>query len=83
MQAEFEMSLMGELNFFLGLQIKQTNEGIFIHQEKYTKQILTKFGYDGCKRAITPMSTNTRLDLDPDGKNVNKKLYRSLIGSLL
>ena len=83
MQAEFEMSMMGELTFFLGLQIKQTKEGIFIHQGKYTKQILKKFGYDGCKKAATPMSTSTRLDSDSNGQKVNEKLYRSLIGSLL
>ena len=83
MQAEFEMSMMGELTFFLGLQIKQTKEGIFVHQEKYTKQILKKFGYDSCKKVTTPMSTSTRLDSDSNGQKVSEKLYRSLIGSLL
>ena len=68
MQAEFEMSMMGELNFFLGLQIKQTKDGTFIHQEKYTKQIVKKFGFENCKGAATPMSTTTRLDLDLKGK---------------
>ena len=46
MQDEFEMSMMGELTYFLGLQIKQTNEGIFINQTKYTKELLKKFGMD-------------------------------------
>src|SRR5262249_27923871 len=68
MQAEFEMSMMGELTFFLGFQIKQTKEGIFVHQEKYTKQILKKFGYDNCKKVTTPMSTSTRLDCDSNGQ---------------
>ena len=53
MQAEFEMSIMGELNFFFGLQIKQTKDGTFIHQEKYTKQIVWKFGFENCKGAAT------------------------------
>ena len=83
MQAEFEMSMMGELTFFLGLQIKQTREGIFVHQEKYTKQILKKFGYENCKKVTTPMSTSTRLNSDSNQKKVSEKLYRSLIGSLL
>ena len=49
MWAEFEMSMMGKLNFFLGLQIKQTKEEIFIHPETYTKKILKKFGYENFK----------------------------------
>ena len=83
MQAEFEMSMMGELNFFLGLQIKQSKDGIFIHQEKYTKQILKKFGFEKTKEVATPMSSSIRLDADSEGKKINEKLYRSLIGSLL
>ena len=83
MQAEFEMSMMGELNFFLGLQIKQSKDGIFIHQEKYTKQILKKFGFEKTKEVGTPMSSSIRLDADSEGKKINEKLYRSLIGSLL
>ena len=81
MQVEFEMSMIEELTFFLGLQIKQTKEGIFIHQEEYIKQILKKFGYDGCKKVTTPMSTSTRLDSDSNGQKVSEKLYKSLIGS--
>ena len=74
MQVEFEMSVMGELNFFLRLKIKQTNDGILIHQEKYIEKILKKFGFENCKGAATPMSTTTRLDLDSNGKKVNEKL---------
>ena len=83
MQAEFEMSLMGELTFFLGLQIKQTTDGIFIHQEKYTKQIIKKYSFENAKHNSTPMSSSSRLDLDSSGKKVNEKLYRGMIGSLL
>jgi len=83
MQGEFEMSMMGELNFFLGLQIKQSKEGIFINQAKYTKELLKKFGLEDAKSYDTPMSTTTKLDKDEKGKSFDQKLYRSMIGSLL
>ncbi|WVZ97622.1 hypothetical protein U9M48_043141, partial [Paspalum notatum var. saurae] len=65
---EFEMSLMGELQFFLGLQIKQGLEGTFVHQAKYTGDILKKFNMSDSKPMTTPMSTNTVLDADEDGE---------------
>ena len=83
MAREFEMSMIGELNFFLGFQTKQLKEGTFIHQEKYTKDILKKFKMDDCKPIKTPMPTNGHLDLDEGGKPVDQTLYRSMIGSLL
>ena len=83
MSREFEMSMIGEFNYFLGFQIKQLKEGTFIHQEKYTKDILKKFKMDDCKPIKTPMPTNGHLDLDETGKSVDQKLYRSMIGSLL
>ena len=83
MSREFEMSMIGELTFFLGFQVKQLKEGTFIYQEKYTKDILKKFKMDECKPIKTPMATNGHLDLDMDGKSVDQSLYRSLIGSLL
>ena len=55
MSMEFEMSMIGELTFFLGFQVKQLKEGTFIHQEKYTKDILKKFKMDECKPIKTPM----------------------------
>ena len=58
-------------------------KGTFIHQEKYTKDILKKFKMDECKPIKTPMETNGHLDLDVDGKPVDQSLYRSMIGSLL
>jgi hypothetical protein len=75
--------MIRELNFFLGFQIKQLKEGTFIHQEKYTNDILKKFKMDDCKPMKTPMPTNGHLDLDEGGKSVDQKLYRSMIGSLL
>ncbi|WVZ70293.1 hypothetical protein U9M48_018970 [Paspalum notatum var. saurae] len=73
MSREFEMSLMGELQFFLGLQIKQGLEGTFVHQAKYTKYILKKFDMGDSKPMTTPMSTNTALDADEDGEAVDQK----------
>jgi hypothetical protein len=71
MRKEFEMSMMGELQFFLGLQIKQAKEGTFVHQAKYMKDILKKFKTDDSKPLSTPMSTTTALDADEDGEPVD------------
>ncbi|WVZ80694.1 hypothetical protein U9M48_028151 [Paspalum notatum var. saurae] len=71
MAKEFEMSMIGELTFFLGFQIKQLKEGTFIYQEKYTRDILKRFKMDDCKPIDTPMSTNTKLDIDESGIKVD------------
>ncbi|KAK6146251.1 hypothetical protein DH2020_020120 [Rehmannia glutinosa] len=81
MQGEFEMSIMGELNFFLGLQIKQCQEGIYISQSKYTKELLNKFGIEEGRTVSTPMATNVKID--KDSKSVDESNYRGMIGSLL
>ncbi|XP_019153477.1 PREDICTED: uncharacterized protein LOC109149938 [Ipomoea nil] len=83
MQQEFEMSMIGELTYFLGLQVQQTNEGIFISQEKYAKGLLTKFGLESAKEARTPISTTTKLSKDEPGKPIDPTQYRSMVGSLL
>jgi hypothetical protein len=83
MSREFEMSMMGELQFFLGLQIKQSKEGTFVHQAKYTKDIVWKFKMEDSKAMMTPMSTTTALDADEEGEHVDQKEYRSMIRSLL
>ena len=75
--------MMGELNYFLGLQIKQRKDGIFINQAKYTKELIKRFGLEGSKVSKTPKATTTKLDKDEQGKSVDIKLYRSMIGSLL
>ncbi|WVZ97190.1 hypothetical protein U9M48_042743 [Paspalum notatum var. saurae] len=82
MSREFEMSLMGDLRFFLGLRIKQGPEGTFVHQAKYTRDILKKFEMGDSKPMTTPMSTNTALDADEDGEVVDQKESRGMIGSL-
>ena len=83
MSREFEMSMMGEMNLFLGLQIKQTQDGIFVHQDRYTKDVLKKFDMGEGKPLLTPMSTSSTLDTDEDGEPVDQKEYKSMIGSLL
>ncbi|RWR92079.1 Dimer_Tnp_hAT domain-containing protein/DUF4371 domain-containing protein [Cinnamomum micranthum f. kanehirae] len=83
MSSEFEMSMVGELTFFLGLQIKQCADGIFISQTKYARKLLEKFGMTSAKQSKTSMSHTIKLSLDLTGKDVDEILYRSLIGSLL
>jgi hypothetical protein len=80
---KFEMSTMGELKYFLGLQIKQLQEGTFICKTKYIQDIFKKFGMKNAKPIKAPMGTNGHLDLDIGGKSVDQKVYRSMIGSLL
>jgi hypothetical protein len=82
-QNEFEMSLLGELSFFLGLQIRQRNQGIFISQTKYIREMLKRFGMEDCKPVITPMQTSCKLRKDGDLKSTDQRQYRSMIGSLL
>ncbi|GKB64899.1 retrovirus-related pol polyprotein from transposon TNT 1-94, partial [Tanacetum coccineum] len=83
MHKKFQMSSMGELIFFLGLQVKQKEDGIFISQDKYVTKILKKFSFTNVKTASTPMETQKTLLKDEDGKEVDVHLYRSMIGSLM
>ncbi|GJR00125.1 putative ribonuclease H-like domain-containing protein [Tanacetum coccineum] len=83
MHSKFQMSSMGELSFFLGLQVKQKSDGIFISQDKYVTQILKKFDFALVKTASTPMETNKALVKDEEAKDVDVYLYRSMIGSLM
>ena len=75
--------MVGELTFFLGLQVKQKKEGIFISQEKYARNIDKKFGLDSKKHATTPMSSSTKLNVDSSEVEMSPTLYRSIIRSLL
>ena len=79
----FEMSMMGELKFFLGFQIKQLKDDTFISQTNYTNDMLKKFDMDKARPIKTPMPTNRHLDLDEGGKGFDQKVYCSMIGSLL
>ena len=83
MKTEFEMSMVSELTFFLGLQIRQLKDGIFISQSKYVTELVKKFVIESTKHSRTPMSTTTKLSKDTSRKDVEKKIYRSMIGNLL
>lgn len=75
MGSESEMSMFGELKFFLGLQVKQTEKGTMIHQQKYIKQLLKRFEMDSIKTNDTFMETATRMDIDKPDSFVDKKKY--------
>ena len=79
MQIEFEMSMMGELKFFLGLQIKQTRNGIYSQQTLYMKELLKKFNMDDAKVMKTPMHPTTYLELDEKSKKVDETQYKAMI----
>jgi hypothetical protein len=83
MMQKFEMSMMGELTYFLGFKVKQLKDGTFISQTKYTQDLLKRFGMKDAKPAKTPMGTDGHLDLNKGGKPVDEKAYWSMIGSLL
>ncbi|GJR10078.1 putative ribonuclease H-like domain-containing protein [Tanacetum coccineum] len=83
MHKRFQMSSMGELTFFLGLQVKQQPDGIFISQDKYVADILKKFDFCSIKTATTPIESNKPLVKDEDGVEVDVHEYRSMIGSLM
>ncbi|GJT76235.1 retrovirus-related pol polyprotein from transposon TNT 1-94 [Tanacetum coccineum] len=83
MHSRFEMSLMGEMKFFLGLQIHQSPKGIFINQAKYALEILKKHNMDNCHSIGTPLATKPKLDVDLSGEPVDQSDYRSKIGSLM
>jgi hypothetical protein len=80
---EFQMSMMGELTFFLSIQVKQIKEGIFIHQAKYMKDLMKKFNMAELKPVLTLMSTATVLDPDENGEAIDQREYKSMIDSLL
>jgi hypothetical protein len=71
MENEFQIFMMGKLTFFLGIQVKQTKQGTFIHQAKYTKDLMKKFNMAELKPVSTPMTTTTLLGPDEDGKSVD------------
>jgi hypothetical protein len=83
MANKFEMSMIGVLSYFLGLQIKQLKNETFMSQEKYIKDMLKKFGIKDAKDISTLMGTNRNLDSDVSGNMMNQTMYRSMIESLL
>ena len=83
MQQEFEMSLLGELTYFLGLQVQKNKYGIFLSQTKYLKPILKRYGMEDSKPVCTPMVTGCSLSSNDESTTVHQPTYRSMIGSLL
>jgi transketolase len=83
MESEFQMSMMGELTFFLGIQLKQTKQGTFMHQSKYMKGLMKKFNMAELKPVSTLMSSTASLGLDEDGEAMDQREYMSMIDSLL
>jgi hypothetical protein len=83
MESEFQMSMMGELTFFLSIQVKQTKQVTSVHQAKYTKDLMKKFNMAELKSVSTLISSATSLGPDEDGEAVDQREYRSMIGSLL
>nr|GEX27238.1 hypothetical protein [Tanacetum cinerariifolium] len=83
MSLRFQMSMMGQMSFFLGLQVSQSLGGIFINQSKFALEILKKFRMDSCDSVETPMVDRLKLDEDPSGIPVDQTLFRSMVGSLM
>nr|GEY52453.1 retrovirus-related Pol polyprotein from transposon TNT 1-94 [Tanacetum cinerariifolium] len=83
MKIRFEMSMMGEMTFFLGLQVNQSHSGIFINQSKYMHEILKKYGLNTCDTVVTLMDIKDKLDLDQIGTSIDATKYRSMIGALM
>ena len=83
MLAKFEMSMIGELTHFLGLQIRQQESSIFLSQSKFDKNLVKKFGLESTYPVRNPMSPNVKLTVDLFEKGIDSSLYRSMIGSLL
>ncbi|KAJ9561693.1 hypothetical protein OSB04_006853 [Centaurea solstitialis] len=83
MTEEFKMSMMGEINFFLGLQVRQFSDGIFINQSKHIFYLLKKYDMSGCHSIGTPMATGNSIGPDHEGKDVDLRNYRSMVGSLM
>ncbi|GJW02786.1 retrovirus-related pol polyprotein from transposon TNT 1-94 [Tanacetum coccineum] len=81
--SKFQMSMMGKLSFFLGLQIFQSPRGIFLNQSKYTLESLKKYGMETCEPADTPMVEKSKLDEDTQGKAIDPTRYRGMIGTLM
>ena len=83
METKFEISSMGPINFFLGLNAVRNGAGIFINKEAFTKNLLTKFGMNGGRKTRVPIEFRTKLKSSLDEPTADQALYRIMIGSLL
>ena len=83
MESEFEMTDLGLMKFFLGIEVQQSESGIFISQSKYARTILKRFNMSNCKEAPTPVKTGLKLSKDDDGSTVDPMLFKRIVGSLM
>ena len=83
MMSEFDMSDLGLMHYFLGIEVVQSDAGIFISQKKYVQDILTRFRMQDCNPVRTPAETSLKLVKDPDGKKIDSTLYKQIVGSLM
>ncbi|XP_049387663.1 uncharacterized mitochondrial protein AtMg00810-like, partial [Solanum stenotomum] len=83
MKNEFEMSDIGLLHYFLGLEVHQAEDGIFLSQRKYARDLLIKFGLLNCKPATTPMNVGEKLQLNDRAEIDDARSFRSLVGGLI
>ncbi|XP_040966389.1 uncharacterized mitochondrial protein AtMg00810-like [Gossypium hirsutum] len=83
MMEMFEMSDLGRMNYFLGMEVNQTEKGIFLCQSSFTMKILDKFSMKNCKPTSTPMAVGVKLSRQGSGEPICETMYKSLIGSLL
>src|ERR1044072_8017197 len=83
MKSEFEMSLVGELSYFLGLQVKQMEDSMVVSQSKYARGLVKKFGLESASHKRTPAATHIKISKEEKGEDVDQSLYRSMLGSLL
>jgi hypothetical protein len=81
--AEFEMKDLGMMHYFLGLEVWQRSDGIFLNQGKYAVEILKRFGMSDCKAMATPMVSNLKLLQDTTSEIVDSTLYMQMVGSLM
>lgn len=79
---EFEMTDLGKMTYFLGMEFRYSEKGIILHQLKYELELLKRFDLKNCKIAVTPSDTNQKLDSDSDGKDVDATTFKQLVGSL-
>ena len=79
---EFEMTDLGKMSYFLGMEFLYSEKGIILHQMKYELELLKRFKLENCKIAITPSDTNQKLDSDSDGEDVDATTFKQLVGSL-
>ena len=83
MESEFEITDLGLMKFFLGIEVQQSKSGIFISHSKYASEVLKRFNMSNCKTAPTPVITGLKLSKDDEGSTVDHTMFKRLVGSLM